>query len=119
MMRGVSLVLAALVLAQAGCESPTQEMACPGMILPAFRISVSEASTLDPINGALVWTRTGARTDTLGVADNQAVGPLGVSGTFDVSVTKAGYSDWFRENVLVEQGPCGPNTVSLDVFLEQ
>lgn len=118
-MRGLCLVSAVLVLSQAGCESPTDELVCPAVILPSFEISVFEALTSEPVEGPLVWTRTGTRTDTLEVADHRAFGPWGISGTFDVSVTKVGYSDWFREDVVVEQGPCGPTTVRLDAFLEE
>lgn len=118
-MRRRSLGLAVSLLVQAGCESPMDELNCPAIILPTFEISVFEAATLDPIDGPLVLTRTGSRTDTLNVANHRAVGPWGISGTFDVSVTKTGYSDWFREDVNVQEGPCGPATVRFDVYLEK
>ena len=117
--RRLGFAAAVLVCGQAGCESPSDGVECPAIILPSFEISVFEALTSEPIDGPLVWTRTGTRTDTLAAVDHRVVGPWGISGTFDVSVTKVGYSDWFREDVLVEEGVCGPNTVHLEVFLEK
>lgn len=117
-MRGGCLIFMAFLVGQTGCESPVDGLNCPDVVLPAFEISVFDASTSEPIQEPLVWTRTGVRTDTLDVAENRAFGPWGVSGTFDISVTHAGYSDWFQGGVVVENGLCGPNTVFLDVFLQ-
>jgi len=118
-MRVFRLFVVALLLGPAACESAVDEAACPDEVRPAFEISVFQASNTEPVIGPLVWTRRGARTDTLSISDHKAYGPLGVSGIFDVSVSKAGYADWHQDSVVVEDGLCGPETVYLDVFLER
>ena len=92
------------------------------MAAPAIMLDVRDSIT-DAMAGrsALVIARDGAFADTAETA-KISEGPFGLahhrSGTYTVTVSKAGYQPWSRSGITVSRGECTVRTVSLTARLQ-
>lgn len=108
-----------------GCSSPN-DVVCTDVAVPAIEVFVRDsASNSFAANGATATAVDGTYTDTNGFPDNytqpeQAI-PLAYerSGTFSVSVTKAGYRNWTTSGVRVTREVCHVRTVTLNARLQR
>ena len=110
------------VLALAGFSSAcNMSAACDAAIYPAITLAVLNASSGLRLAGASAeatrWTSHFTFIGESGTADLELYGP---SGTYSVSVRRAGYQEWIRTGITVRNsgGSCpGPVTESLEATL--
>ncbi|MEM1042010.1 MAG: carboxypeptidase-like regulatory domain-containing protein [Bacteroidota bacterium] len=117
-----------LMLLVAGCDAVIGDPICTGEFVPGLRVSVRDADTGEPAAfEALGIARDAGFADTLGTYDEVPPEPgdldlLGAwerAGRYDVTISKAGYQTWRRENVRVTEDECHVRTVELEALLER
>jgi hypothetical protein len=102
-----------LVSLVAGCED--DDFACLAVTYPAIELEIRDSvSGVGLADQAITIVTDGGFTDTLEYtpSDDPAYqsGPLGRAGTYDITVTLAGYQTWTRTDVVVERHSCGVTT---------
>lgn len=115
----------ALALIALGCENST---VCADPPRFAVSVRVRDASTgAAAAFGATLVVRDGQYADSVtgmypGPDESQA-SFLGAAeerpGTYDVTVRRAGYQTWTRQGLVVKQGECAVDGITLDVQLSR
>jgi hypothetical protein len=112
------------LLALAACESASDPaVVCPAMIYPAVSVTVLDSvSSVNVTPGSTLVLRHGASAvaaDSVEVPMMTAVswGVGGKAGTYGLSVRRPGYRSWNQGGIKVEEGQCGPETVSVTARL--
>lgn len=110
-----------------GCGLP-DEVVCwaASVIMPAITVDVRDSVTGAPAAlGALGIARGASVVDTMRVWDqadsanaHQLRTQRAGTGTFTVTIAKAGYTMWRRDSVLVTGDKCGPTTTMLSALLK-
>ena len=114
-----------------GCNEKTTSdgdvIFCTANVVPAIRVDVFDQETgLASACGATVILKDGIyseeveleqgdgcdETFTFSGADERA-------GTYDITVIKDGYIDWYQYDVTVSSNLCHVNTVSVQAYLEK
>jgi hypothetical protein len=116
--RPVALIVAALSLA--GCED-LGPILCGAESAPYIVVEVRDARTGQPAaRGASGLAVDGGFSDNLRAINELELHPsvYDRAGTYDVVVTKAGYSSWRTRSVQVRDGSCSVRTVRLQAALQ-
>lgn len=117
MRRARFLLLPALALL-AACDGDflTGEAICPAVLAASLEVEVVDAGTgANLASGASGAWVTGRESGTLGGVDRptQYLTVFGPAGRYSVMVQHPGYAVWGRDDVQVNRGTCGPQTVRL------
>ena len=123
--RIVVLVLAAASMT--GCSLIFDPGVCTANVAPGVNVLVQDsASGARVASGAQLIARDGAYADSSSYPANHPEldssplqGAFERGGTYSVTVRRAGYRDWTRNNVSVTKGACHVNTVTLTALLQQ
>jgi len=121
-LRAVGAVCVAALAA--GCSEPIE--VCTPILLPALTITVRDSVTGVPTASGVTasGTRHGDTTETVVVPNDPSKDaspiPLGTdAGTYDIVLTKAGYVDWRRTDIVVAANGCHPQTRSIEALLQK
>jgi hypothetical protein len=119
------IVLAVSVASITSCDVILPADGCSAVVKPAVSVRVQDsASGALVASGTRLIARDGAYTDSstfpanhpeLDSSSLEAAGER--AGTYSVTVRKAGYRDWTRDNVVASKGECHVNTVALTAVL--
>lgn len=108
-------MLATAVLALSACDIvESGGPICTGQFVSGLQVSVQDSVTGAPVaSGATLTTADGSYRDTVSVPahrpdlDGHVLLAAGERpGTYDVTVSKTGYLDWQRSNVVVTADEC-------------
>lgn len=126
MVRSLIILMAGLVLPATGCDSHSEQVICPAVILPAVVVEVRDTDT-----GGYMADRTSGYIQERGYADPfvphsvSASGVLrtlqagmGRAGTYLVLLEADGYATWERDNVVVSTDVCGVVTERLTAEMQ-
>jgi hypothetical protein len=127
-MRRIATLFALLVAALAGgCDSFSENVACPAVVWPAIAVEVRDAGTGAYVAGsASGYIRDGEFVDELvpyvftgtGVVRSLQAG-LGRPGTYDVFLEAPGYAPFEARDVLVGTDICGVVTTNINAELHR
>jgi hypothetical protein len=123
--RIVVLVLAFASVTSCSLIFPTDM--CTANVAAGVNVLVQDsASGARVASGAQLMVRDGAYADASSIPPNHPEldslplqGAWERGGTYSVTVRRAGYRDWTRNNVGVTKGSCHVNTVTLTALLQQ
>lgn len=118
-----ALTLAVAATAAACSSSPT---ACTAIAAPGIAIQVRDSTTDNPAaSGALGIAVDGSYVDTLEHVPTfdpttllTLLGAWEREGTYDVTVTRAGYLPWHRNSIVVTGDECHVHTVTIEALLQ-
>lgn len=126
MKRSAACTLTLLGLLVAGCRETGIDngIICTTEARAGIQINIRDAATGQPAaNGATVIARHNTYIDTLRgfpLADSLTVsGAYERPGIYTIVITKSGYIDWIRPDVVVNRDECHVITVQLDARLER
>jgi hypothetical protein len=114
----------ALCLALAACNDVAMSLVCPDTASPSVVVGVLDGVTrLSATSESQGWFTVNGQTDSLrhavrveGVPQLFAFGPPGL---YQVRIQRPGYVDWVQNDVVVQDGRCGPATVWLEATLQR
>jgi hypothetical protein len=126
-MRGkVAVLMVALTLSLAGCRLFDQQRMCTLNLVWGISVQVR-----DSVNGALgasgakLVARSGTYADSMSYPAGHPEMDAGTlvaagehAGLFTVTITKAGYRDWTKNDVRVTGDECHVNTTELTALLQ-
>jgi hypothetical protein len=105
----------------AGCDLGLMDSGiCPAIVVPSLHVEVVDAATgANLVAGATGTWVTGSESGALEDQERsgQRLTAFGPAGRYGVVVQHAGYAAWGRDNVRVNRGRCGPETVTLRAAL--
>jgi hypothetical protein len=104
----------------AACDRISDPVVCPAIVPYSALVTVQDSVTgANVAAGASVILRGTAVVDS--VVGQPGVSEIGVggnrTGTFSLTVRRAGYPVWTKQGVKVEEGPCGARTVGVTARL--
>lgn len=115
------------VLALSACEQISEPVPCPAYIPPSVLVTVRDSVT----SANLTAGSTLVLRDAAGVADSVSVPAppppatieayglgQGGTGTFSLTVRRAGYREWAKSGIKVKEGQCGAETVNVEARLQ-
>ena len=130
--RQLLLAAAALAAAVAGCDgsaslnAPPDDggLVCTASVEPGILVEVTDARTGAHVaRDAAGAVREGSFVDSLRPAVSRGIPPADTlvslqaaperAGTYEVTVTRAGYRPWSQQGVRVTRGSCHVNTVTV------
>ncbi len=112
--------LAALLLVLPGCQTSSPARACTALYAYGLSVTVTDAATAAPVEGAAAEIRDGSWIDPqVTVLGNTVMGAGERPGVYAITVRKSGYADWTRSGVSVRMGSdgCHVEGVHLDAAL--
>lgn len=121
-----SSLLVATCYLSAG-KTASAQIACTGVLVPAIVVRVSDSKTGAPLaDSARAVVRENHYADTLGAFEYTKEGlPRSLQGagervgTYEVEVTRPGYSVWRAHGVKVTRDTCHVHSAYLDAQLER
>ena len=116
-----------MIACNAEITSEGDFIACTTVFAPALKVDVFDKNTGFPgACGVTVMLKDGDFFEKLthaaaDVCDESFTfsGAGEREGTYDITVTKEGYVDWYQYDVAVSSNLCHVNTVSLQAYLEK
>jgi hypothetical protein len=111
------------VLALASCDGISAPEFCPAIVPVSVRVTVQDSVTGANVTpGSTLILRNAASVDSVVAPGEPALTAMGVgegrTGTFTLTVRRAGYQPWTKTDVKVEDGTCGAETVDVTARLK-
>lgn len=113
----ITLATVLLGLVLAGCDD-NLGLVCTTEAVYGINLNVRDDVGAPAAQGALGVAIEGTFADTMDVfSDVDMAGAIERAGTYDITVSKPGFSDWTRTNVVVTADECHVIPVQFDVTL--
>ena len=117
--------LATLTLAISACSNTSDPIVCPAIAKPGILVTVLDSATsVATGRSSRILAHDGAFTDSVPAQWTAASdGPFPLAyertGTYTVTVTKAGYRDWAKSGIVVNRDRCNVRTVPVTALLQK
>ena len=122
------ILLPALALLIAACDSSGDVVNCPDIAVPGILVTVTDSLTQAPAGrNASIVARSATFTDSLPSERTAAFdGPYGLvysryaTGTYTLTVKQSGYRDWTKTGIVVAKAnACSLQTVNVTAKLQK
>ena len=118
-------LLAVLAVTLAACNSATDSISCTQEARPGISVTVLDSATIVAAGrSSRILAHDGIFADSVPSQWTAASdGPFGLvyerTGTYTVTVTRAGYRDWTKSGIVVTKDRCHVRTVPVTALLQK